>query len=158
MTNNDDLSQIPSPTAVHLISADSITNRSAPQRIIVIEPIVLSSTKVNSVNSVTDDFNRLPTASRGYIESPWTNSSTFKTKCSIIGTTTVTTESISRPTPAPISRILSVQFIENNKISTPRSPLPLSSIVLLPPPPNVLSTATKTIETNNHTNSLTCHI
>jgi hypothetical protein len=148
MTNNDDLSQIPPPTAVRSISIDSITNKTPPQRIIVTEPVTLSSARANSV-----DFDRPSTTTGAYIRSPWTSSSTSTAITTTTMTTSpITTETISRPTPVPITRILPIQFAENNRISSPRSPPP--SIISSPPPPSVLSTTTKTIETNNSTTPL----
>jgi len=153
MINNDDLSQIPPPTTVRSTSVDSISNNTPPQRIIVTEPITFTSTRANSIDSVTVDFDRPPTATRAYIQSPWTNSSTSTT----ITTTTmtpVTTESISRPTPVPITRVLPVQFTESNKMSVPRSPLSTRSLISPPPrPPS--AQITKPIETNNSTTPTT---
>jgi hypothetical protein len=70
MTNNDDLSQMPLPTTVRSISVDSITNKTSPQRIIVTEPSTLPSARTNRVDSVTVDFDRPPTATEAYIQSP----------------------------------------------------------------------------------------
>jgi len=158
MTNNDDFSQIPPPTAVRSISVDSITNRTtSPQKIIVTEPTTLSSARANSVDSVTIDFDRPPTVARAFVQSPWTSSSISTTKNNMTTITPVTTESISRPTPVPVTRILPVHFTENNKIPSPRSPpLPQSSSssssAVSPLPPRSLpSPITRTIETNTST-------
>jgi hypothetical protein len=157
MSNNDDLSQIPPPTAARSISVDSISNNTSPQRIIVTEAVTFSSARANSVDSVTVDFDRPPTAARTYIQSPWTNSSTSTATTITTTTTPVTTESIPRPTPVPITRILPVQFTENNKMPAPRSPLQPSSLVSPPPRSPIVqkTTTTKPIETNNSTSPLT---
>jgi hypothetical protein len=141
MTNNDDLPQNPPPTAIRSISVDS----TSPQRIIVTEPVTLSSARANSVDNVTADFDRPPTNPRGYNQSPWSSSSTT--------TTSNTIESISRPTPVPINRTLPVQFTDNTRTPAPRSPLPPSSFVSPPFPPASAPSTTKSIETNNSTST-----
>jgi hypothetical protein len=156
MTNHEDLSQIPPPTAVRSISVDSITNRTPPQRIIVTEPVTLPSARANSVDSVTVDFDRPPTATRAYIQSPRATSSTSKAMTMTTTTSPVMTESIPRPIPVPITRILPIQFAENSKTHTPRSPPPPPPSIISPPPPlSIPSTTMKTIETNNRTIPLT---
>ncbi|CAF0802283.1 unnamed protein product [Rotaria sp. Silwood1] len=165
VTNNDDVSQVPPPTAVRSISVDSISNNTPPQKIIVTEPVTVSTARANSVDSVTIDFDRPPTANRTYIQPSWTNSSTSTATTITTITTPINTESITRLTPIPATRVLPVQFTENNKISTPRSPPllppppPLSSVASSPPPSNIstitTTATTKTVETNTATNSLT---
>ena len=152
ITNHEDLSQIPPPTAVRSISVDSITNRTPPQRIIVTEPVTLSSARANSVDGVTVDFDRPPTATRGYIQSPRATSSTSTAMTTTTTNSPVTTEAIPRPIPVPITRILPIYFGENSKTHTPRSPPPPPPSIISPPPPlSVSSTMMKTIETNNRT-------
>jgi phosphatase and actin regulator 3 len=151
MTNNDDLSQIPPPTAVRSISVDSISNNTPPQRIIITEPVTFPSARANSVDSVTVDFDRPPTTARAYIQSPWTSSSTSTATTMTTTTTPITTESISRPTPVPITRILPVQFTGNSKIPVAQSPPP----PFVSPPLRPPSAQTKTIETNNSTTPVT---
>ena len=158
MTNNDDFSQIPPPTAVRSISVDSIANRTPPQRIIVTESVTLSSARANSVDSVTVDFDRPPASTRAYIQSPWTSSATSTVMTATTTTPPITTEFMPGPAPMPITRVLPVQFTENNKISTPRSPPPPPppSFVSPPPPPNISSSSTtKPTETNHNTTPLT---
>ncbi|CAF3365533.1 unnamed protein product [Rotaria socialis] len=155
--NFDNFSEVPPPTTVRSISVDSISNNTSPQRIIVTESVNVATTRANSIDSVTLDFDRPVTANRTYVQPSWaTNVSSSSTTTT--NTTPVITESVNRLTPIPATRVLPVQFTENNKLSTPRSPAPpppsLSSIVSSPLPPNSMSSTIKTIETNNATTSL----
>lgn len=165
MPNNYDYSQIPPPTATRSISVDSITNRitSSPQQKIITESRILPSPRSNSVDSVTVDFDRPQTVTRAVIQSPWTNSSISSIANNTTTITPVATESIARPAPVPVSRILPVQFAENNKIPSPRSPPPpppiSSSSAVSPLPPSMVPlTTTRTIETNNSTTPITTTI
>ncbi|CAF0974004.1 unnamed protein product [Adineta steineri] len=164
ITHSDDFSPIPPPTAARSISVDSIINRTSPPKVVNTQPIIFSSPRANSVDSVTVDFDRPPTTTRAFIHSPWSSSSNTTTN----NTTTTTpshshTESIYRPTPVPVARVLPVQFAEQNKIRSPRSPPapipppPLSSSTATPPPPspNVPTTTTRIIETHNSTTPAT---
>lgn len=171
---DDDLSKVSPPTAVRSVSVDSISNNTSPQKIIVTEPVNISTIRANSVDSVTLDFDRPPTATRTYMPTSWTNaptSTTTTTNITTIPTNTmpVTTESTTRLTPIPATRILPVQFTENIKGPAPRSPAPLppsvpsvvvSSLPLAPaptPPSKPLSSTStaKPIEINNNTSSST---
>jgi hypothetical protein len=162
ITNDDDLSQVPPPTAVRSISVDSISNNTSPKRIIVTEPVNFTSTRTNIVDNVTVDFDRPSTNTRAYISSPWTSSSTSTTTTNTTTTPPIISEPISQPTPVPITRILPVQFTGNSKIpvsrSTPPPPPPsqqLPSTSLTSPPPRPPSVQTKPAETNNSTTPVT---
>ncbi|CAF2511700.1 unnamed protein product [Rotaria sp. Silwood2] len=165
VTSNDDVSQVPPPTTVRSISVDSISNNTPPQKIIVTEPVTISTARANSIDSVTMDFDRPATTTRTYVQPSWTNSSTSTATTITTITTPTNTESVTRLTPVPASRVLPIQFTENSKISTPKSPPPLppsSSVVSSPPSSSISSittttttATTKTMEINNTTNSLT---
>ncbi|CAF0802690.1 unnamed protein product [Rotaria sordida] len=162
VTNNDDIPHPPLPTTLRSISVDSISNNTSPQKIIVTEPVTVSTVRANSVDSVTIDFDRPPTTTRTYIQPSWTSSTTPTATTITTINTPINTESITRQTPVPATRVLPVQFTENNKISTPRSPPPLpppsSSVAPSPLSSNISSittTTTKTMEKNHATNSLT---
>ena len=159
--NSDDLTQIPPPTAVRSVSVDSISNNTTPKRIIVTEPVNFSPARASSVDSVTVDFDRPPTAAAraAYIPSPWTGSSTSNTTTN---TTTATaspipTEFMSQPAPVPTTRVLPVQFTGNSKIPVPRAtpPPPPSSSSFISPPQRPPSVQNKPIETNNSTTPIT---
>ena len=155
MNDDDYPSQIPPPTAVRSISVDSISNNPSPKRIIVTEPVNYTSTRANSVDSVTVDFDRPTTATRAYMPSPWTNSSTSTTTTNMRTTSPpTTTEPTSQLTPVPTTRIVPVHFTGNSKIPVPRStppPPPPPSASLTSPPPRPPSAQTKITETNNST-------
>jgi hypothetical protein len=138
MTTDNDLSQVHPSTTVRSLSIDSVSNQTPPQRIIVTEQIAPSSAKSNNVDSVTVDFDRPATNVRGYIQSPWANSSTSTTTTSNNNNTNPT-ETITRSAPLPTNRTLPVQFSENTKTSetinstTPLT-IPSSNLPKIPPP------------------------
>jgi phosphatase and actin regulator 3 len=153
---DDDPAQIPPPTAVRSLSVDAISNNPSPKRIIVTEPVNFTSTRPNTADNITVDFDRPPTAIRPHTSSPWTSSSTSTTTTNTITTPPITSEPISQPTPVPITRILPVQFTGNSRIPVPRStPPPLPSTSLTSPPPRPPSVQIKSTETNNSTTPVT---
>lgn len=140
ITNTDDLpSPPPPPTAVRSISVDAISTNlsSPPQRIIVTEPVTLSPARSNSVDSVTVDFDRPASHTRTYIPSAWMSSSTSASNPPASTSTTITTDSVTQHTPITVNRILPVQFTENTRIVSPRSPPP--------PPPSTVSASSTVI-------------
>ncbi|CAF0926615.1 unnamed protein product [Rotaria sordida] len=121
MAMDNDLSQTHPSTTIRSMSTDLVSNPLSSQRIIVTEQIAPPTIRSNSVDCATVDFDRPSTNIRGYIQSPWANSSTSMTS------NTNTTESISsRPEPLSTSRTLPTQFIENTKTLTPLSIGPAS--------------------------------
>jgi hypothetical protein len=134
MTSDNDVSQIHPSTTIRSVSVDSVSNQTSPQRIIVTEQISPSPARSNSVDNVTVDFDRPPANIRGYIQSPWTNSSTSTTT-----TNTYPTETIKRPAPVPTNQILLMQVTENVKVpasTTEATPLtiPSTNPSKIPPP------------------------
>jgi len=126
-------SPVPPAPAVRSISVDSISNTiTSPSRIIVTEPVTLSTARSNSVDSVTVDFDRPPTApARSYMTSPWMNSAAAKTASTSTSATTMT-DSIASSPPVSITRILPVQFTENPRLNSAKSPSTLSTMVSPP--------------------------
>ncbi|CAF1104654.1 unnamed protein product [Rotaria sp. Silwood1] len=120
MTTDNDLSQVHPLTAQRSMSNDIVSNPISSQRIIVTEQIAPATIRSNSVDCPTVDFDRPSTNIRGYIQSPWANSSTS----TISNTNTI--ESISRPETSSTNRILSMQCTENPKALTPLSIIPAS--------------------------------
>lgn len=164
VTNNstDDLTQIPPPTAVRSVSVDSISNNITPKRIIVTEPVNFTPARASSVDSVTVDFDRPPTAATrtAYTSSPWTGSSTSTTTTTNTpaAASPIPTESMSQPAPVPTTRVLPVQFTGNSKIPVPRAtppPPPPSSSSFISPTQRPPSAQNKPIETINSTTPVT---
>jgi hypothetical protein len=120
ITDND-LSQVHPSTTMRSISNDPSSYQTSPQRIIVTEQIAPASVRTNNADGVSVDFDRPPTNTRGYIQSPWATSSTTKP------------DSVLRPVPLPTNRILPVQFNENAK---PSVTIPLTAEI-----PNTISSS-----------------
>ncbi|CAF2465426.1 unnamed protein product [Rotaria sp. Silwood2] len=137
MTTDNDLSQVHPSTTIRSISTDLTSKPMSSQRIIVTEQIAPSTVRPNTVDCATVDFDRPSTNIRGYIQSPWDNSSTS------ITSNTNNTESIFRSEASSTSRILPTQFTENTKPMTPLSIIPASVSV------------STTTETTNSTTPLT---
>ncbi|CAF5092021.1 unnamed protein product, partial [Rotaria socialis] len=77
----------------------------SPQRIIVTESVNVATTRANSIDSVTLDFDRPVTANRTYVQPSWaTNVSSSSTTTT--NATPVITESVNRLTPIPATRVL----------------------------------------------------
>ena len=77
LTTDNDFCQVHPLTtaAARSTSIDGIVNQISPQRIIVTEQITSAPVRANSVDNILAESDRTSVNHRGYIQSPWANSS-----------------------------------------------------------------------------------